>query len=244
MDSTGTKRQIIAIGGCGFSMDPANSALASYILEQTGKPEPRVCFVPTASGDAPSYIEAFHKTFSQIRCRPSHLSFFDRTPELPSLLLNQDLIYVGGGNTKSMLAVWREWGLDAILKQAWEAGIVLAGTSAGAICWFQQGITDSFAKELQVLDCLGFLKGSCCPHYDGEAERRPSFHRMLEEKRILSGYALEDYSAAHFVGDELYRVIVSRPSAKAYRLQLIDAAVVEEPLEKKILSAARRIPTD
>src|SRR5204863_9132516 len=121
------------------------------------------------------------------------LSLFDRTPDLAPLLLNQDLIYVGGGNTKSMLAVWKDWGLDVILKQAWKAGIVLAGTSAGAICWFQQGITDSFAGELRVLDCLGFIEGSCCPHYNGEAERRPSFHRMLQESRIRGGYALEDY---------------------------------------------------
>jgi dipeptidase E len=217
-------------------MDPVNSALIKYILKQTGVPEPRVCFVPTASGDALSYVETYYKTFSQLGCRPSHLTLFDRTPDLPSILLNQDLIYVGGGNTKSMLAVWKDWGVDAILKQAWEAGIVLAGTSAGAICWFQQGITDSFANGLHVLDGLGFIEGSCCPHYDGEAERRPAFHRMLQENRIRPGYALEDYSAIHFKGDEAPRVVTSRPQAKAYRMKFTDGAVVEEPLERQIIS--------
>lgn len=217
-------------------MDPVNSGLIAYILKQTGVAEPRVCFVPTASGDAPSYVGMYYTTFSQFGCRPSHLSLFDRTPDLASLLLNQDLIYVGGGNTKSMLAVWKDWGLDRILKQAWKAGIVLAGTSAGAICWFQQGITDSFAGELHVLDCLGFIEGSCCPHYDGEAERRPSFHRMLQESRIRPGYALEDYSAIHFKGDEPPKVVASRPQAKAYRMKFIDGAVVEEPLERQVIS--------
>jgi peptidase E len=233
-----TKRQpqIIAIGGCGFSMDPPNAALIGYILAQTGvASEARVCFVPTASGDSATYIEAFYKTFSQFNCRTSHLPFFDRTPDLTARILNQDLIYVGGGNTKSMLAVWKEWGFDALLRQAWEAGIVLAGTSAGAICWFQQGITDSFANELHVIDCLGFLQGSCCPHYDGEVERRPSFHRMLKENTILPGYALEDYSAIHFKGTAVAGVVASRPAAKVYRMQFSAGEVVEDPLERTLI---------
>ena len=129
-------RQIIAIGGGGFYRDPENLALERYIIEQTGSKEPRVAFVPTASGEPDHYVSAYYSAFLKLGCRPSVLSFFKRTPDLRSFLLNQDLIFVGGGNTKSMLAVWREWGASGIFRQAWESGIVLTGVSAGAICWF------------------------------------------------------------------------------------------------------------
>src|SRR5437762_8124091 len=124
-----------------------------------------------------------------------------------------------------MLAVWREWHFDEILREAWEQGVVLAGISAGAICWFEQGITDSFADELKVMDCMGFLKGSCCPHFDGEVDRRPSFEKMLLEGRIRPGLALDDCAAVHFVGEEILRVVVSRPEADAYWMSLSDGSV-------------------
>jgi len=233
-----SKRQVIAIGGVGLSNSREDSDLISYLLRQTSVSTPRVCFIPTASGDAPGYIESFYGVFSQRDCRPSHLTFFARTPDLRSLLLNQDLIYVGGGNTKSMLAVWNEWGLDVVLREAWEAGVVLSGVSAGAICWFQQGITDSFADELRAMDCLGFLKGSCCPHYNGEPERRPSFHRLLREERILDGFAVEDYCAVHFTDEDSARAIAFRPGAKAYRMQCSNGVVDEQPLELQSPTAA------
>jgi peptidase E len=229
------QRQIIALGGGGFSVEPENLALDTYILQQARKPNPRVCFVPTATGDAVRYIANFYRAYRRLQCAPSHLPFFERTPDLRSLAFEQDVIYVGGGNTKSMLAVWREWGFDAILREAWERGVVLAGISAGAICWFEHGITDSFADELKVMDCLGFLNGSCCPHFDGEAERRPSFERMLLEGRIGPGLALDDCAAAHFVGDEIWRVVVSRPEASAYRISAENGSVKEEALEKTVL---------
>jgi dipeptidase E len=134
-----------------------------------------------------------------------------------------------------MLAVWREWGFDIVLKEAWEKGVVLAGISAGAICWFEQGITDSFADELKVMDCLGFLKGSCCPHFDGEPERRPSFHRMLLEGSIHPGLALDDCAAVHFVGEEIRRVVVSRPEANAYRMSAVNGSIKQEALDKTVL---------
>ena len=139
-------------------------------------------------------------------CQPSHLSFFERTPDLRSFLLNQDIIYVGGGNTKSMLAVWREWGLPEVLREAWSTGVVLAGTSAGGMCWFEEAITDSFGDGYRAIPCLGFLPGSCCPHFDTEAERRPAFHDLLLKGEIKPGIALDDAAAAHFVGDELRQV--------------------------------------
>src|SRR5262245_54753492 len=194
------RRQIIAMVGGRFSMEPQNLALDMYILQQARKPDPRVCFVPTATGDAVRYIANFYRAYRRLQCVPSHLPFFERTPDLRSLVFEQDVIYIGGGNTKSMLAVWREWGFDAILREAWERGVVLAGISAGAICWFEHGITDSFADELKVMDCMGFIKGSCCPHFDGEVERRPSFEKMLLEKCILHGLALDDCAEVLFVG--------------------------------------------
>ena len=160
------QRQIIAIGGGGFYRDSENLALEKYVTQQTAVESPRVAFVPTASGEPDHYLSSFYAAFLKLGCRPSVLTFFKRTPELRSFLLNQDVIYVGGGNTKTLLAVWRDWGVTEILREAWEAGVVLTGVSAGAICWFEQGLTDSFSDELRPLDCLGFLPGSCCPHYD------------------------------------------------------------------------------
>ncbi len=229
------RRQIIALGGGGFSTEPQNLALDVYILQQAQKPNPKICFVPTATGDAVRYVANFYRAYRQLQCIPSHLPFFERTPELRSLALDQDVIYIGGGNTKSMLAVWREWGFDEILQDAWQQGVVLAGISAGAICWFEQGVTDSFADELKVMNCMGFLKGSCCPHFDGEPERRPSFEKMLLEGRIRPGLAIDDCAAVHFVGDEILRVVVARPEANAYHVVAANGSIKQEALEKTVL---------
>jgi dipeptidase E len=223
-----SQRQIIALGGGGFGADPTNLALDRYILAQARTAEPAVAFLPTATGDADPYIVRFYAAYLSLPCRPSHLSFFHRTPELRSYLLAQDVIYVGGGNTKSMLAVWREWSLPELLREAWESGIVLAGISAGAICWFEQGVTDSWADRLRVLDCLGFLPGSCCPHYSGEAERRPAYHRLLGHGEILPGVAIDDGAAIHFINDEVHRVVAARQGARAYRVHVVGGAVRED----------------
>jgi peptidase E len=229
-------RQIIALGGGGFSMEPENPALDLYVLEQAAGPEPRVCFLPTASGDSERYIQSFYTAFSRYDCQPTHLSVFGRVSDLREALLGQDVIYVGGGNTKSMLGLWREWGVGEVLREAWEAGVVLAGVSAGAICWFEQGVTDSWAGKLSVLEGLGFLPGSCCPHYDGEADRRPTYHDLLSRGSIAPGYAADDGAALHFRDRELFRVVTSRPQAKAYRVQAVNGAAVEEALPVTSLS--------
>ena len=153
-------RQIIPIGGGGFYRDPENLELEKYIIRQSGAASARVAFMPTASGEPDHYVASFYAAFLKLGCRPSVLTFFKRTPELRSFLLNQDVIYVGGGNTKSLLAVWRDWGVAEILHEAWQSGIVLTGVSAGAICWFEQGLTDSFSDGLRPLACLGFLPGT------------------------------------------------------------------------------------
>jgi peptidase E len=142
----------------------------------------------------------------------------------------QDIIYVGGGNTKSMLALWREWGLDEILHEAWYKGIVLAGLSAGAICWFEQGVTDSIPGQLNPLPCLGFLSGSCCPHYDGQTERRPAYHHLMNEGKITPGYGIDESAALHFIGDELNCVVSANSEAKAYRVAKISGEIREETI--------------
>lgn len=212
-------KQIIALGGGGFSMEPDNPLLDLYILEQSLKKKPKICFIPTASGDADSYIARFYECFEQHDCEPAHLSLFKPPAEdLERFVLAQDILYVGGGNTKNLLALWKEWGLDAIVEKAWNQGIVLAGISAGSICWFEQGLTDSFGDQLQPLDCLGFLTGSNCPHYDGEANRRPTYRKLLTEGKIKPGIAADDGVALHFMGQDLHSAVSSRPYAKAYRV--------------------------
>jgi peptidase E len=228
------QRQIIAIGGSGFLTDAQTRELDRYVIRQARAENPAVCFIPTANGDADASLLRFYTLFSQLPCRLSHLVFFRRTPaDLRSFLLQHDVIYVGGGNTRSMLAVWREWGMPEILREAWESGIVLAGRSAGAICWFEQGVTDSVADVLLPLDCLGFLPGSCCPHYDGEAGRRPTYHQLLREKKIIPGIAIDDGVGVHFRGTEPYQVVTPREKANAYLTRLVDGTVQEEsaPLE-------------
>ncbi len=229
------QRQIIAIGGGGFYRDSENLALEKYVIQQTGVESPRVAFVPTASGEPDHYLSSFYAAFLKLGCRPSVLTFFKRTPELRSFLLDQDVIYVGGGNTKTLLAVWRDWGVAEILREAWESGVALTGVSAGAICWFEQGLTDSFSDELRPLDCLGFLPGSCCPHYDGEAQRRPSYHKLLASGEINAGVAIEDWTGVHFIGSELHRVIASKRGARAYSMRAVYGSVQEVPLPVEYL---------
>ena len=169
--------------------------------------KPNILFIPTASAEDKSYTVNFYSCFNGLDCNPSHLNLFQRTPRIEGLINKADIIYVGGGNTKSMLAVWKEWKLDKLLFKAYNEGTVLAGVSAGAICWFDTGITDSWASNLNYIDCLGILPGSCCPHYDSEKDRRPSVHKFIEHEKIKSVYAIEDGAAMHFKDDAPYKNI-------------------------------------
>lgn len=229
-------RQIIAMGGGGFSMEPENLLLDQYIVSQVNRELPKVCFVPTASGDQSTYIERFYNAFKTLPCKPTHLSLFE--PEfldLESFVLQQDVIYVGGGNSRNMLLLWKEWGLDIALRKAYEKGIILAGLSAGSICWFEEGLTDPLNAPLYKLDCLGFLKGSNCPHYDGENKRRPSYHRLMAEGKIIEGYGVEDGVALHFKNESLCCVVSSRVEAKAYFVKAVDGRVIETEVDRVYL---------
>ena len=240
------KKQIIAIGG-DTAVSLANSKrrenptllakdyvallteddfkLDQYVLKQTGKEKPRVCFLATASGDNPAVYDGYYEVMKRLNCVPTHLSLFSGTsPDFRAQLLTQDLIYVHGGNTRNMLTLWKDWGVDLLMREAYAQGIVLAGWSAGSICWFEEGVTDSIPGSLTSLRCLGFLKGSNCPHYDGEKERRPSYHRLLLEGKISSGIAADDRVALHYINGKLESVFTTSPTGKAYSVSLMDQA--------------------
>jgi dipeptidase E len=230
------KTHILAIGGAAIPENLDNLLLIKYFLSLTKKKKPRVCFIGAAHGDADMGRLRFYVGFSQFNCTPTHLPLFARTPrDLESFVMGHDAIYIGGGNTRSMLAVWREWSLDVHLRQAWERGIVLGGASAGSICWFEQGVTDSIAGPLTGLDCLGFLPGSNCPHYDSEPLRRPTYRKMVASGKILVGVAADDGAALHYVDGKLQYAVASRPRAKAYRLKRVGKRAIETTLPTRYL---------
>ena len=209
--------QIVALGGLGE--DGEAGVLIRFVLGLTGKERPRVCLIPTASAERPELIVTFYEELSGF-AECSHLSFFPWPPEgLRELVLSQDALFVTGGNTANMLAIWRAHGFDQIVREAWEQGIVLAGSSAGMICWFEAGVTDAFGPQLDGMrDGLGFLPGSACPHYDGEERRRPVYQELVA-RGFPPGIAADDAVALHYFGTELHEVVAARPDARAYRVE-------------------------
>ena len=226
------------MGGGGFSMEPDNPLLDRHVLSLARRRDPRVCFVATASGDAEGYRLRFHRAFSTLGCRTADLTLFEREiGDLRAFVLDQDVVYVGGGNTANLLAVWRTHGLDRVVREAWEQSVVLCGVSAGMNCWFEASVTDSFASNrLAALpDGLGLLQGSACPHYDGEPDRRSTYHRLLAEGALPAGLAADDGAALVFAGTELHEVVASRAHAAAYRVGCRQGQVVEERLVARYL---------
>jgi dipeptidase E len=232
-------RQIVAMGGGGFSMEQGNQSLDRYILGLTKKRSPRVAFLGTASGDSPDYVGRFYKAMKTLPCRPTDISLFRIPADGPSLaarILGQDVIYVGGGNTANMLGIWRAHRVDRLMRKAWKKGTILCGLSAGMICWFESSVTDSFGPLRELKDGLGLLPGSACPHYDGEARRRPTFQRLVRNGTLPAGYAADDCAAIHFVGRRVFRCIASRPKAKVYRVECLRGRVVESALPVVVLN--------
>ena len=212
------KRNIVAIGGGGFGRSLGNLKIEKYIISLVPMNNPKICFIPTASGDNDSYKLNFYRAFSQLNCITSHLDFFARTEDIEKKVLDQDIIYVGGGNTKSMLAIWREWNLDMILKKAYRSGIVMSGVSAGAICWFEKGITDSYSDNLSILDCLGFVEGIACPHFDEESEREPFVTKIIEKEIIKSCLCIEGNCAVHIEDEKEFKSINFGLNKKSYSI--------------------------
>jgi dipeptidase E len=212
-----TERHIMGLGGGGDTTEQTDR-LYDYVLGITGKTQPRLLYVPTAVAESADGIVSFYERFRG-HAERSHLRTFPWPPaDLRELILEQDAICVSGGNTANMLAIWRVHGIDRLLREAWENGVVLWGASAGMICWFEAGVTDSFGPQLEGLaDGLAFLPGSACPHYDGEAARRPRY-RELVASGFPAGIAADDGVALHYVGTALEQVVACRPDAAAYRV--------------------------
>ena len=221
--------QIVALGGLGE--DDEAGRLVRFALGLTGKTRPRVCLVPTATAEAPELVVRFYENLSgHADC--SHVSFFPWPRDgLREHVLAQDAIFVSGGNTANMLAIWRAHGFDRIVREAWEQGVVLAGSSAGMICWFEAGVTDSFGPQLDGMrDGLGFLAGSACPHYDGEERRRPVYQELVANG-FPCGVAADDTVGLHYVGTELREAVTTREGSRAYRVE----SGSETPIEPRLL---------
>jgi peptidase E len=224
----GDARQIVAMGGGGFSMERDNTLMDEYVLSLACRERPRVCFLPTASGDADHYIVRFYRAFDAGRCEPSHVSLFRRdggAADIHEHILSSDVVYVGGGNVVSLLGTWRAHGLDETLSLAWERGSVMCGVSAGSLCWFTSALS-AFHGAPQLVDGLGLLPYSNCVHFDCERDRDAAFRRQLLDG-MCAGYAAEDGAALHFRGTRLSSVVTSRPAARAYRMRRTDAGRVE-----------------
>jgi peptidase E len=226
---------IVAIGGGAL---PEIAPLLRLILGLARSDRPRVCFVPTASGDDPAAIARFYRAFAEHDCVASDLTLFDRTVlDLEGFVREQDVFYVGGGNTASLLAVWRAHGFDELLRSALAEGAVLAGSSAGMNCWFQASTTDSFGRErlAPLHDGLGVLTGSACPHYDAEEQRRPLYHALIANG-FPAGYAADNQAALHFREGDLVEAISCDPAASAYYVELRGDEVMERELPTRRLS--------
>lgn len=218
------------MGSGGFMLE-RDSPLDDFLLSLSPAHRPSVCYLPTPAGDSDRGIAAFFEAFSRRDCEPSCLRLFGAPEQPVEQLADQDVIYVSGGNTANALALWRLHGVDEALREAWQRGAVLGGGSAGANCWFECCITDSFGRQLDPLhDGLGILPGSFCPHYDGEERRRPTYRRLVDDG-FLPGYAADDHAALHFEGTGLREAVASRPGSLAYRVE----PGSETPLQTRLL---------
>jgi dipeptidase E len=232
----GGKPRILAIGGASLLASSTDGPLHQYLLDLSGQERPRICFIGTASGDNVEYLANFYAFFAR-RAETTHLGLFDRrVDDIESFLLEQDVVYVGGGNTANMLEIWRLHGVDRALKAAWEAGVILAGPSAGANCWFEASITDSFGPGLAPLkDGLKLIRGSFCPHYDSESLRRPRYEELVGGGQLPDGYAADDGVALLFEGRDLAQTVASLPGSSAFRVERRRNGVEETPIRPKVI---------
>ena len=232
------RRHVLAVGGGMLMPRDAAPLQVKYAMELTGRPRPKLCVLNTAVGDDPNAYLRFYERLAETPAQVRHLALFPmpNVADPGDLLMSQDVIFVGGGSVANMMAVWRVHGLDRVMRKAWQAGMVLAGSSAGGICWFEGGTTDSFGRELRAFtDGLGLLAGSYCPHYDSEPARRPLYHRLIADGTLSGGIACDDGTAAHFADDNLTELIADRPGASAYRVEGTDPGITETRLETRFL---------
>ena len=231
---TAPVRKILIAGG-GF-----NRAWIKYMAELTGKRRPRICYLPTASADAANGIIGFYHSCATLDVEPlfqeSFIESLTQTQGWDEVLLSMDGIVCSGGNTLNQQAIWKAQGIDVVLKAAWDKGIVLGGASAGSLCWFEEGTTDSRPKALSIVKCLGFLPGSHSPHYDAEAGRRPLYQRLIGAGTMKPGYACDNDAGIYFEDTTLKRVVSARDAAKVYYVSAVNGAVVEKVLEPERIS--------
>ena len=226
----GSDGRKILIAGGGF-----REAFIRYMADLTGKDRPRICYLPTASADRPSGIISWFQNCANLNVVPfvqeSFISSYRMDQSFEDVLLSMDGIVVSGGNTLNQQAIWKVQGIDLILKEAWDRGIVLGGASAGSLCWFEEGTTDSRPKEVTKIECLGFLKGSHSPHYDAEAARRPLYHKLIKSGELMPGYACDNDAGIYFEDNEVKRVVSTREEAKVYYVSKVGNDVVEKVME-------------
>jgi dipeptidase E len=242
--AAGDEKLIFAMGGGGFTMEPTNPLLDDYVLSLSLAREPRILFLPTASGDTTAQINAFYARYGGRQCVPAHVSLFrlgELDRPLEEIVLRQDIVYVSGGSMRNLLAIWKAHGLDELLTRAWQSGIVLAGLSAGAMCWFEGGITCSSGAP-EAIDGLGLLKGSLTVHADGEPERLPVWLTSIREGSLPGGWAADDGVGLLFREEELERVVSSRPGAAAQRVDALAGELVRHRLEPDLLGAGETPP--
>jgi len=224
-----TNRKILIAGG-GF-----NTAYIRYMAALTGKTRPKLLYLPTASADSPSGILTWYTNCATLNVEPSHqISFIASTRQTRTweeVLLSVDGIVCSGGNTLNQQVIWKAHGIDGILRQAWDRGIVLGGASAGSLCWFEEGTTDSRPKELSIVQCLGFLKGSHSPHYDAEPGRRPLYQKLIASGQMKPGYACDNDAGIYFEDNTVKRVVSTRAAAKVYYVSVEGGKVVEKVME-------------
>jgi dipeptidase E len=240
-DPAADHRRILAMGGGGFTMQDPSPALDRLVLKLTGKPAPRICFMPTASGDPREQTTRFQERFGAWPCEPSILSLFhlarDRMDPREHLLA-QDAIYVGGGSMLNMLAVWREHGVDEAMRTAWDAGTVLAGVSAGAMCWFRGGVTMSGGAPAPLAG-LGLVPGSMSVHMNSEPDRLPVYRAAVSSGQLESGYAVDDGAALVFAGPRLVSCLASRPDARVVQVvRDLAGGLREYPMQIELLPGA------
>ena len=219
----------------------AISQFLPYVKFLTGKSDPRMCLLPTAVADNPAFINNWYERCNRLEIKAyaqrMFISSYEQDQSFEEVLLNMDAILVTGGNTLNMLAIWKAQGIDHILKKAWESGIILSGGSAGSLCWFEHGTTDSRPQKVTPINCLGFLQGSHCPHYDSEKTRRPLYHSYIQSGEFKPGYACDDRAAILFHDQEVERVVSLDDSSNAYFVHLENNQIVEQKLNKTIISS-------
>ena len=232
--SAAPTRKILIAGG-GF-----NTAFIRYMATLTGKTRPRICYLPTANADSPAGSISWFRMCSPLNVTPfvqeSFIASTQQSQGWEEVLLSMDAIVASGGNTLNQQAIWKAQGIDAILRQAWDRGIVLGGASAGSLCWFEEGTTDSRPKALSTVQCLGFLKGSHSPHYDREKDRRPLYQKLIGSGEMKPGYACDNDAGIYFEDNEVKRVVATRAEAKVYYVSVVNGKVLEKVLQPELIS--------